>query len=65
MSESRSTDLGSSLAWGDDQMIVDPRWGNCRRGCSPSYLNKNGYCSPNCERGWPRGEFVELQEVSK
>jgi hypothetical protein len=31
-------------------------WGNCKRGCVPSYLNEKGFCSPACERGAKRGE---------
>ena len=34
-----------------------PQWGNCKRGCPPAYL-LNGFCSPACELGMPRGEFV-------
>jgi hypothetical protein len=35
-------------------------WGPCRRGCPPSYLDSEGYCSPACALGAPRGEFVTL-----
>jgi hypothetical protein len=37
-----------------------PVWGNCRRGCPPSYLDQDGYCSPACHLGAPRGEFVTI-----
>lgn len=35
-----------------------PEWGNCIRGCPPSYLDREGFCSPACHVGAPRGEFV-------
>ena len=35
-------------------------WGHCRRGCPPSYLDEDGFCSPACHVGAPRGEFVTL-----
>lgn len=35
-------------------------WGTCRRGCPPAYLNAGGYCSPACQLGSPRGEFITL-----
>jgi len=38
-------------------------WGNCRRGCPPAYLNRQGFCSPACELGAPRGEFVTVQQL--
>lgn len=37
-----------------------PEWGNCCRGCPPSYLDREGFCSPACHVGAPRGEFVTL-----
>lgn len=34
-------------------------WGNCRRGCPSAYL-VDGFCSPACKLGAPRGEFVTV-----
>jgi hypothetical protein len=56
----RHPEKGDSKSWGDSHMSCDPRWGNCRRGCPPSYLDRYGYCSPACHVGAPRGEFVTL-----
>lgn len=43
-----------------------PEWGNCRRGCPPAFLDRDGYCSPACALGAPRGEFVTLaQPITK
>jgi len=36
---------------------IEPVWGNCRHGCPPAYLNKNGYCSKSCEMGLERGRL--------
>lgn len=36
-----------------------PSWGNCKRGCPPAYLVR-GFCSPACEKGAPRGEYVTV-----
>jgi len=35
-------------------------WGNCKRGCPPAYL-VDGFCSPACALGAPRGQFVTLK----
>lgn len=40
-----------------------PEWGNCRRGCMASYLDREGYCSPACHRGAPKGEHVTIGAV--
>lgn len=40
------------------EAAAPPEWGGCRRGCPPSYLNPEGYCSPACVLGAPRGEYV-------
>lgn len=37
-----------------------PEWGNCRRGCPPAYLDRDGFCSPACAMGAPRGEFYTV-----
>lgn len=42
------------------ELKLPPEWGNCRRGCAPSYLDKAGYCSPACHRGAPKGKFVTV-----
>jgi len=45
-----------------------PEWGNCRRGCEPSYLDTEGFCSPSCAMGGQRGEYYSVastQEVLK
>lgn len=42
------------------QLAGGPEWGNCRRGCPPSYLDQEGFCSPACRLGFPRGEYVTL-----
>jgi|SRR5579859_4647140 len=47
-----------------DEQQAPVEWGNCKRGCPPAYLNKKGYCSPACEMGAPRGQFVTLPEPS-
>jgi hypothetical protein len=46
------------------QLVKPVPWGNCIRGCQPSYLDKQGFCSPACHVGAPRGEFVTLAEVA-
>ena len=38
-------------------------WGNCRRGCPPSYLDTHGYCSPACRLGAPRGNYITIGQV--
>lgn len=44
-----------------EQMFVPAtEWGNCRRGCPPSYLDAGGFCSPACAMGAPRGEFYTV-----
>jgi hypothetical protein len=45
-------------AVGEAELASAARWGNCRRGCPPSYVDGAGYCSPACHVGAPRGEFV-------
>lgn len=40
-----------------------PPWGNCLRGCPPSYLDREGFCSPACKLGAPRGEYVTSPPV--
>lgn len=35
-----------------------PEWGGCRRGCPDAYLDRDGYCSPACVLGAPRGRYV-------
>lgn len=42
------------------QRFGRPPWGNCLRGCPPAYLDKEGFCSPACKLGFPRGEYVTL-----
>jgi hypothetical protein len=37
-----------------------PEWGNCRRGCQESYLDPEGFCSPACHLGAPKGKWVTL-----
>lgn len=46
-------ELLSSLE--SDTEVPEPTWGNCKRGCVPSYLNSEGYCSPQCALGNKRG----------
>ena len=41
--------------------LQQPKWGNCVRGCPPSYLDVAGFCSPACKLGAPRGEFVTMK----
>jgi len=45
------------------EMEALPEWGNCKRGCPPSYIDREGFCSPACKLGAPRGEFVTLGEM--
>lgn len=42
-----------------------PEWGNCKRGCPPAYIDSEGFCSPACKLGAPRGEFVTLPPPPK
>ena len=42
------------------ELTLAPAWGNCRRGCPESYLDKDGFCSPACAMGAPRGKFVTV-----
>jgi len=42
----------------DKKFIPATTWGNCKRGCAPAYLDKDGFCSPACAMGAPKGEFV-------
>lgn len=37
-----------------------PEWGNCIRGCEPAYLDREGFCSPACHVGAPRGKYVTV-----
>ena len=37
-----------------------PEWGNCKRGCQESYLDPEGFCSPACHLGAPKGRWVTL-----
>lgn len=30
------------------------RYGNCKRGCAPAYLDDEDFCSPQCKLGQPR-----------
>ena len=46
-----------------NQLARHPQWGNCKRGCPPAYL-LNEFCSPACELGMPRGEFVTMEPVT-
>lgn len=39
-----------------------PEWGNCRRGCTPAYLDRAGFCSPACHWGAPKGRYVTSPE---
>lgn len=51
--EDKKEDLEEILANCDT-----PEWGNCRRGCDPSYLDSAGFCSPACAVGSPtKGQF--------
>lgn len=43
-----------------EERRAGPEWGNCKRGCPPSYLDRDGYCSPACKLGFPRGEYVTV-----
>ena len=45
-----------------EELKQPPEWGNCRRGCSPAYLDREGFCSPACAMGAPRGEFVTVTQ---
>lgn len=49
-------DLVKELEEAQEAKTIPAEWGNCKRGCIPSYLNENGFCSPACERGQRRGE---------
>lgn len=40
-----------------------PSWGDCKRGCLPSYLDREGFCSPACHVGAPRGQYVTLRRT--
>lgn len=42
------------------EVYAKPLWGNCRRGCPPSYLDADSYCSPACHLGAPRGQYGTL-----
>lgn len=46
-----------------NQLRRHPQWGNCKRGCAPAYL-LDGFCSPACAMGAPRGEFVTLPKIA-
>jgi len=43
-----------------EELKQPPEWGNCKRGCPPAYLDREGFCSPACKLGAPRGEFVTV-----
>lgn len=55
--EEESEDLKEQMA------EASPEWGNCKRGCPPSYLDHEGFCSPACSLGHPRGEYVTLPKL--
>lgn len=57
--------LGTTLRELDDANLLlqqPPEWGNCRRGCSPAYLDREGFCSPACHWGAPKGRYVTSPE---
>jgi len=37
------------------KFIPATKWGNCKRGCPPAYLDRDEFCSPACALGQPRG----------
>jgi hypothetical protein len=53
LSVEQISDLLCSLIEGPERL--KPEWGNCKRGCVPSYLDADGYCSPQCAQGGRRG----------
>lgn len=55
--------LISELEEAREELAQPPKWGNCKRGCPPAYLSRDGFCSPACKLGAPRGEFVTLGEL--
>jgi hypothetical protein len=44
------------------ELAQPPKWGNCRRGCPESYLDREGFCSPACKLGAPRGKWVTAEK---
>ena len=50
--------LDTALNELEEARLASPEWGNCKRGCAPAYLDENGFCSPACAMGAPKGEFV-------
>jgi len=48
----------------DLMFVPATKWGNCRRGCEPAYLDKDGFCSPACKLGAPRGKFVTVRNTT-
>jgi hypothetical protein len=40
--------------------IPATKWGNCKRGCPPAYLDEDDFCSPACKMGAPRGQYVTV-----
>lgn len=42
-----------------------PIWGSCRAGCADSYLDPEGYCSPACHYGAPRGLHPVMARVAQ
>lgn len=57
--ETKVTELEEQLE-DTEESRDNPEWGNCRRGCPSAYLNGKGFCSPACELGAPRGEFITV-----
>jgi hypothetical protein len=56
--EDKVADLEEKLQDAKSTNELAPKWGDCLRGCPPSYLDHNQFCSPACALGAPRGEFV-------
>lgn len=44
----------------NEKLKKPAEWGNCIRGCEPAYLDKEGFCSPACHVGAPRGKYVTV-----
>lgn len=42
------------------KFVPATKWGGCRRGCSDAYLDQDGFCSPACHVGAPKGKFVTV-----
>lgn len=45
-----------------EALALPPAWGDCRRGCPPAFLDREGFCSPACVLGAPRGQYVTVKE---